>query len=275
MDRSQFELVAAPPRLADFETRVDIGRKDYERRLKKLQTELRRIQLAAFLSDTDRRGIVVFEGWDASGKGGIIRRITSVLDPRAAKVWPIGPPDAHERREHYLERFWRRLPDPATLAIFDRSWYGRVLVERVEGLASPAEWQRAYEEINAFERMQLDAGTRIVKIFLHVSADEQLSRFVDRVEEPLKNWKITWDDMRNRARRGDYEAAIEEMLARTSTVDAPWHVIAGDSKKHGRVAALELIVEDLRDGFDLTPPQVDEKLHEAVLDAAKREFGKR
>lgn len=204
-----------------------------------------------------RRGIILFEGWDAGGKGGAIQRLTQRLDPRGVKVWEIAGPSADEQGRHYLWRFWQRLPPPGHIAVFDRSWYGRVLVERVEGLTPEQDWRRAYREINEFERMLVDDGVRLVKIFLHVSAGEQLKRLAERIADPTKHWKIAPDDIRNYALRARYTEAMDEMFAETSTTLAPWHVVAGEYKWFGRVAALRTAVDILGHGLDLKPPPVD------------------
>jgi polyphosphate kinase 2 (PPK2 family) len=230
---------------------------DYENRLAELQLLLRRIQ-QAYLGSGER-GIIVFEGWDAAGKGGTIRRMSAVMDPRGFKVWPISAPNDVDKAHHFLYRFWERMPPLGAIAVFDRSWYGRVLVERVEGLAGKAEWSRAYREINEFERMLHDDGARIVKVFLHISAEEQLKRFEQRLNDPLKRWKLTYEDFRNRDRRPLYEAAIEEMVGRTSTEIAPWHVVPADDKKFARIRSLELITEVLAKDVDLRPKPLDEE----------------
>jgi polyphosphate kinase 2 (PPK2 family) len=244
----------------------DLGRKldkaTYKARLGKLQKRLPSIELAYKFAGS--RAVIAIEGWDAVGKGGVIRRLTSPLDPRGYAVWPIGVPTPEEKAQHYLQRFWCRLPSKGDWALFDRSWYGRVLVERVEKLAASAEWQRAYDEINAFERMLADDGVRIVKLFLHVSPEEQLRRLVARINDPLERWKMGAADVRNHDLRGDYEAAIDDMLARTSTPDAHWAVIPFEDKRYGRVAAIEHVVEVLGGGMDLTPPPLAPEVVEAA-----------
>ena len=249
-------------RVAKLDTDVRMNKRDYERRLTKLSTKMRAI-LQAYLFSGDR-GVVVFEGVDAAGKGGTIRRMTTVLDPRAYKVWPIGAPNEVEREHHYLTRFWNRLPASGTLAIFDRSWYGRVLVERVEELATKTEWRRAYNEINEFEHMLIDDGVRLVKIFLHISPDEQLKRFEARVRDPLKRWKFTYDDIRNRRQWEAYEDAIDDMIERTSTHAAPWHVIATDNKRRARIDALTHITDLLSEDVDLKPRPLAPRLRDAL-----------
>lgn len=249
-------------RVAELDTGGRIGNANYEKKLAALQQRMLTI-LQAYLHTGDR-AVVVFEGVDAAGKGGTIRRLTSVLDPRTYKVWPISAPNEVERRQHYLTRFWGRLPESGGLAVFDRSWYGRVLVERVERIATEAEWGRAYDEINEFEHMLINDGIRLMKIFLHVSPDEQLKRFKQRVNDPLKRWKLTFEDVRNREKWDLYECAIDEMIAKTSTVNAPWHVIATNQKKRARIDALSFITEQMAAGVDLKPHPLDPELQVAA-----------
>ena len=192
---------------------------------------------------------VLFEGWDASGKGGAIRRLTARLDPRHFTVASFAAPTERERRHHFLWRFVPWLPGRGGMTVFDRTWYGRVLVERVEGFASEAEWERAYGQIVEFEQGQIVEGMVLVKIWLHISADEQLKRFRAREADPLKQWKLTDEDWRNRTRRADYEQAIEEMLRRTDYDGSPWHVIAADSKPLARLTVLETVIEALEGGL--------------------------
>ena len=243
-------------RLDRIEMDKKLGKGVYEKRLEEQQLLLRQIQ-QAYLATGDR-GVIVFEGWDAGGKGGTIRRMSSVMDPRGFKVWPIAAPRNFHKERHFLYRFWERVPPVGAISVFDRSWYGRVLVERVERLTHEEDWRRGYREINEFERMLHDDGTRIVKIFLHITPEEQLHRFEKRLSDPLKRWKLTYEDFRNRERRPDYEKAIEEMVERTSTELAPWHVIPANDKKFARIEALSLITSVLSDGVDLTPRPMDE-----------------
>jgi polyphosphate kinase 2 (PPK2 family) len=257
-------------RVAKLDTDGHIAKRDYERKLDKLGVRMREI-LQAYMHTGDR-GVVVFEGVDAAGKGGTIRRLTTVLDPRAYKVWPIGAPNEIERQQHYLARFWNRLPTSGTVSIFDRSWYGRVLVERVEGFAEKRDWERAYNEINEFEHMLIDDGMKLVKIYLHISQKEQLERFEARVRDPLKRWKFTYDDIRNRRKWGDYEKAIDEMIERTSTVAVPWHVIATDNKRRARIDALTNITDVLSEGVDLRPRPLAPQLRIAIEDAFGIDF---
>ncbi len=248
-------LQRRPPSLTELDLSPRVGHRDYEAKLSRRQQELKEISLA--YRAHGRRAVVVFEGWDAAGKGGIIRRLGWPLDPRGFKVWPIAAPLPDEQGQPYLYRFWRRLPYPGQLVVFDRSWYGRVLVERVEGFASEAEWRRAYAEINDFERLLADDGIRLVKIFLHITPQEQLKRFRARLNDPLKRWKLSPEDLRNRARWPEYETAIEEMFRSTSTVAHPWHAIPANDKKYARLAALGLVVKQLAKGVDLNPGDLD------------------
>jgi polyphosphate kinase 2 (PPK2 family) len=249
-------------RLADYDGGPSLKKAESDARVHALALQMRRVVLAYVRLGI--RGIVVFEGWDAAGKGGAIRRLTAELEPRHFKVWPIGPPTPAEQGRHYMFRFWLRLPERGSIAIFDRSWYGRVLVERVEKLTDKAAWSRGYDEINDFERMLADDGVRLVKIFLHVSAEEQRRRFEERIRDRYKRWKITAADIRNSARRKAYAAAIEDMIEKTSTNAAPWTVIAADDKHYARVAALERVTAALADGYPLEPPELDPEVAKAA-----------
>lgn len=237
---------------------------EYEAALEKLQRKMLSIQQAYWHGK--KRAVIVFEGWDAAGKGGAIRRLAEKLDPRGLHVWPIGAPTAEEQGTHYLHRFWRRLPAPGTLAVFDRSWYGRVLVERVEGLADKAAWQRAYREIVGFERMLVDDGVRLVKVFLHITPGEQLDRFAERMETPEKRWKLGPPDIQAHLKYDDYARAADDMFAKTSWPGAPWRAIHADAKWRARVDALAHVVGVLGKGMDLTPPKLDP----AFLKSARR-----
>jgi polyphosphate kinase 2 (PPK2 family) len=204
---------------------------------------------------------VVLEGWDASGKGGAIKRLVAGLDPRHVRVVQFAAPTYDEKRHHWLGRFWPALPGWGGMAVLDRSWYGRVLVERVEKLATRGEWSRAYSEINDYERMLADEGMIFVKFFLHISDSKQLKRFESRERSPLKSWKLTDEDWRNRKKRKQYTAAIEEMLERTNTEWAPWHPVEADSKRWARVKVAETVNAALdagmrAHGIDPPPPVV-------------------
>lgn len=245
-------------RLAALDLTLQLDQEVYLRELARVQERLRRIQ-QAYLKSGDSAAIV-FEGWDAAGKGGTIRCMSAVLDPRGFKVWPISAPRKYYLERHYMARFFERLPPRGAISVFDRSWYGRVLVERVEGFASEKEWRRAYQEINEFERLLTDHGTRVVKIFLHISPEEQLRRFRDRVLDPTKRWKLSYDDFRNRKKWGSYAAAVDDMLRETSSLHAPWHAIPANSKKYARVEALRVIAKRLSFGVDLSPATLDQEL---------------
>ena len=255
------------PRLSKVDMDQKLEREPYHSKLGKLQTKLRKVQ-QAYLHSGDS-AIIAFEGWDAAGKGGTIRRMSSVLDPRGFKVWPIAAPRRHDLERHYLARFWERLPPMGAISVFDRTWYGRVLVERVEGFAKPKEWKRAYEEINQFEKLLVDGGTRLVKIFLHVSPEVQLQRFEERLNDPMKRWKLSYEDFRNRNNRDAYEKAIDEMFTRTSTEAAPWSLIPANDKKYARIAALETITDRLARGVDLKPRPIDDKVRAEAEKAFK------
>ena len=254
-------------RLADVDMSKRLSRQPYQAKLDRLQQRLRLIQQSYLFSGNN--AVIVFEGWDAAGKGGTIRRMSAVLDPRGFKVWPIAAPRRFEKERHYLFRFWERLPPRGAISVFDRSWYGRVLVERVESLATSAEWRRAYAEINEFEHLLLDDGVRIVKIFLHITPDEQLRRFEERLRDPMKRWKLSYEDFRNRKSWSDYEKAIDAMLAKTSTVAVPWHVIPANDKKYARVQSLGIITDTLANGLELGPMPVDDR----VMNEAETVFG--
>ncbi|MBI1776165.1 MAG: polyphosphate kinase [Proteobacteria bacterium] len=230
----------------------------YEQELKRLQLKLLTIQ-QAYVRD-GRRAVIGFEGWDAAGKGGSIKRMTERLDPHAYKVWPIGPPKPEEQGRHWLWRIWERLPEPGIIAIYDRTWYGRVLVERVEELTPKPDWRRAYREINDFEYTLTANGARLVKLFLHVSRAEQRQRLIERIQHPLKRYKIGEPDLRNYRLRKPYERAIEDMLAETDSKHAPWHLIPAEKKWYARISALRIVTDRLAKGVDLSPSPLDEDL---------------
>jgi polyphosphate kinase 2 (PPK2 family) len=223
-------------RLEDVDLSQKADPETYEDELEKLQRKVYALSVSTFLSG--HRAVLAFEGWDAAGKGGAIKRVTALMDPRGYKVWPIAAPHDEEARQHYLWRFWQRLPEKGEIAIFDRSWYGRVLVERVEGFARKREWKRAYGEINAFERMLTDDGVRLIKFFLHIDKKTQLERFKAREHDKLKKYKIGEEDWRNRNKWDEYQEAIQEMVDRTHRPDAPWVLVAADDKKHARLEVL-------------------------------------
>lgn len=219
--------------------KIDVPREEYRRKLLELQLRLRDQAMAIY--NLRRPVLIAFEGWDAAGKGGAIKRVTENMDPRGYTVVPIKAPSGDEKTHHYLWRFWNKIPKQGKIVIFDRTWYGRVLVERVEGFCTEAEWKRAFREIRVFERQLTEFGTVLVKFWIHISEDEQLRRFKEREANPIKQWKITDEDWRNRAKWGDYLPAVEEMLAQTSTTYAPWSIIAGNNKYHARLEVLAAV----------------------------------
>jgi polyphosphate kinase 2 (PPK2 family) len=261
MKASDF-VITGRPRLATIKQFPVVEFADYERRLASMQETLQLVQ-QAYLGTT-HRAVIVLEGWDTAGKGGVVRRLGWALDPRSFKVHAIAAPSGREKSLHYLQRFWERLPQYGQIVVFDRSWYGRVLVERVEQFATPAEWQRAYEEINDFERMLLADGMRLVKLFLHISPEEQMRRFRNRLTNPLKRWKLSYEDFRNRGRWKDYQSAIEDMMEKTSTRRAPWHLIPANNKPFGRLAALRIIADRLSKNVQLEPRSLDPQVAEAA-----------
>jgi polyphosphate kinase 2 (PPK2 family) len=225
---------------------------DYDAALAELQEKISRLLVSLHVHG--RKALILCEGWDASGKGGAIQRLTALCDPRHYKVWPIAAPGEEEKAHHYLWRFWRRMPRAGEAAIFDRSWYGRVLVERVEGFAREAEWRRAYDEINELEAQLSYDGATIVKLYFHVTQKEQDKRFKSRLSHPWKRWKVSAEDIRNRARRDDYLLALKDMFALTDTRWAPWTVIDGNDKKAARIAALTRVAEALAAAVPAKPP---------------------
>ena len=245
-----------PPRLAALDMTLKLDDDVYHRELARVQQQLRLIQYAYLKSGNS--AAIVFEGWDAAGKGGTIRCMSAVLDPRSFSVCPFSAPRQYFLDRHYLARFFERLPPRGAISVFDRSWYGRVLVERVEELASPKDWRRAYQEINEFERMLTDHGTRVVKVFLHITPDEQLIRFRNRILDPMKRWKLSFEDFRNRQKWKAYEEAADNMFGETSTPYAPWHAIPANSKKYARVTTLRVIAERLSSGVDLSPAELSD-----------------
>ena len=229
--------------LSGIDLSKSLTEEEYKTRLKKLQK-----RLAELHSELYRLRIPVvigFEGWDAGGKGGAIKRLTSNLDPRGYRVNPTAAPNDIEKVHHYLWRFWNSVPKAGHIAIFDRTWYGRVMVERIEGFCSEAEWRRAYQEINEMESHMANAGAVVLKFWLHIDKDEQDRRFRERQANPAKQWKITDEDWRNREKWDQYEEAVNEMLIRTSTTYAPWIVVEGNDKRYARVKVLQTVVDAL------------------------------
>ncbi|MEX2259497.1 MAG: hypothetical protein WD672_12395 [Woeseia sp.] len=230
-------------RLAELDLGRDVAKDDYKLALRAWQYDLLSLQQAVFRDGA--RMVINIEGMDAAGKGGAIRRMVKRLDPRGYKVYRIRAPERWEQEKHYLYRFWNKVPAPGELVIFDRSWYGRVLVERVEGFAEADRWQQAYDEINAFERMLVDDDVILRSLWFQVDPDEQLRRFEARLADPYKAWKMTDEDWRNRAKWDSYIQAAEDMFARTDTDFAPWTIIPANSKRYARLRALQAIAEAL------------------------------
>ena len=220
-----------------------IEEEEYKEELKSLQKRLAELHNTIYRKKIPV--ILCYEGWDAAGKGGNIRRVARPLDPRGFDVRPIASPEPHELNRQYLWRFWTRLPRSGHVCIFDRTWYGRVMVERIEGFCKEDEWKRAYQEINEFERQLTDWGAVVLKFWIHIDQDTQLARFNDRQSTPEKQWKLTEEDWRNREKWPQYEEAVDEMLQKTSTENAPWYIIESNDKKHARIKTLKIIVKAL------------------------------
>lgn len=217
---------------------------EYRARLKKLQKELTTLHNKLYKKKIPL--VIAYEGWDAAGKGGNIKRIASALDPRGYEVFPIASPTKEEKNRHFLWRFYNRLPKTGHVAIFDRTWYGRVMVERLEGFCSENDWQRAFNEINEFEKDLTDWGAIVIKFWIQIDKDTQLERFTLRQNTPEKQWKITDEDWRNREKWDQYEGAIDEMISKTSTLFAPWYVVESNDKKYARIKALEIVIEEIK-----------------------------
>lgn len=231
--------------LYELDMALSLPGDDYQVQMKEYKNKIRDL---TFLAKAKNKPILlVFEGWDAAGKGGAIRRLTSEIDPRLFEVHNISAPNTDEIQHHYLWRFWNRIPKMGHIGIFDRSYYGRVLVERVEGFAKESEWSQAYEEIFLFEEQLQSFGTIILKFWLHISSDEQLKRFEDRKNDPLKRWKLTDEDWRNRDKWPLYEEAANEMFQKTDSPKAPWFLVPANDKYYARVMVLEAITKRLED----------------------------
>ena len=232
------------PKLAEIPLEnKSLSDEEYKEELTKLQNHLKELHNRLYRKKVPV--VIVYEGWDAAGKGGNIKRITEALDPRGFEVQPIASPEPHEKARHYLWRFWMRLPKTGHIAIFDRSWYGRVMVERLEGFCSENDWKRAYNEMNEFEKELHDWGAVIIKFWVQIDKDTQLARFTDRQNTPEKQWKITDEDWRNREKWDEYEVAVNEMIQKTSTTFAPWHILESVDKKYARIKALKIVIEEL------------------------------
>ena len=229
------------PQLRDVDLSVSISEDKYKEELKTLQKKISRLHNIIYRKRIPF--VICYEGWDAAGKGGNIRRLAYPLDPRGFDVYPIASPEPHEKARHYLWRFWTRLPRSGHFAIFDRTWYGRVMVERIEGFCEESDWKRAYNEINEFEEELHDWGAVILKFWIHIDQDTQLQRFSMRQSTPEKQWKITEEDWRNREKWPQYEEAINEMLQKTSTEYAPWYIIESDDKLYARIKVLRIVAD--------------------------------
>ena len=238
----EFPLVEMP-KLSEVDLSPVIDDEEYKAELKKLQKRLSELHNVIYRKKIPV--ILCYEGWDAAGKGGNIRRVAYPLDPRGFDVHPIASPEPHELNRQYLWRFWTRLPRSGHISIFDRTWYGRVMVERLEGFCSEKDWQRAYNEINEFERQLTDWGAVLLKFWIHIDQETQLARFTDRQNTPEKQWKITEEDWRNREKWPQYEVAVDEMLQKTSTKNAPWFIIESNDKKYARIKTLQIVVKEL------------------------------
>ena len=243
------------PKLRDVDLSPALDDETYKKELKKLQNRLSELHNVIYRKKIPV--IICYEGWDAAGKGGNIRRVAYPLDPRGFDVRPIASPEPHELNRQYLWRFWTRLPRTGHICIFDRTWYGRVMVERLEGFCSEKDWQRAYNEINEFERQLTEWGAVVIKFWIHIDQETQLARFTERQNTPEKQWKITDEDWRNREKWPQYEVAVDEMIEKTSTENAPWYIIESNDKLYARIKALRIVVESLekackdRMAFDL------------------------
>ena len=241
-----FPLVKMP-KLSEIPLDKSMSEEEYRKELRHLQDKLNALHYRLYRKKIPV--VIAYEGWDAAGKGGNIKRIAGALDPRGYEVHPIASPEPHEKARHYLWRFWNRLPKTGHIAIFDRTWYGRVMVERLEGFCSTNDWQRAYNEINEFEKELSEWGAVIIKFWVQIDKDTQLKRFEERQNTPEKQWKITEEDWRNREKWDAYEEAVNEMLQKTSTTYAPWHILESVDKRYARIKALKIVIEALEEAL--------------------------
>jgi len=242
-----FPLVKMP-KLSEIALDPVVEEKEYKEELDKLQGQLKELHNRLYRKKVPV--VILYEGWDAAGKGGNIKRITEALDPRGFEVHPIASPEPYEKARHYLWRFWTKLPKTGHIAIFDRSWYGRVMVERLEGFCSENDWKRAYNEMNEFEKELHDWGAVIIKFWVQIDKDTQLERFTMRQNTPEKQWKITDEDWRNREKWDAYEIAVNEMIQKTSTSYAPWHILESVDKKYARLKALKIVIRELEKALE-------------------------
>lgn len=236
------------PKLDEIDLDKAVTQEEYRAELDVLQEKLGHLHNKLYRKKVPV--IIAYEGWDAAGKGGNIKRITEALDPRGFEVHPIASPEPHEKARHYLWRFWNRLPKTGHIAVFDRTWYGRVMVERLEGFCRENDWQRAYNEINEFEKELADWGAVIIKFWVQIDKDTQLARFNERQNTPAKQWKITEEDWRNREKWDLYEGAVNEMLQKTNTTYAPWHILESNDKRYARLKALRIVIESIEKALD-------------------------
>ena len=233
------------PRLSEIPLDKELTQEEYKTELARCQKRLGELHNQLYRRRVPV--IIAYEGWDAAGKGGNIKRIASALDPRGYVVHPIASPEPHEKARHYLWRFWTRLPKTGHIGIFDRTWYGRVMVERLEGFCSENDWQRAYNEINEFEKELYDFGAVVIKFWVQIDKDTQLERFTLRQNTKEKQWKITPEDWRNREKWDLYEVAVDEMLQKTNTAYAPWYILESNDKKYARIKALKIVIEAIEE----------------------------
>lgn len=236
------------PKLDEIDLDKAVTQDEYRAELDRMQEKLGHLHNKLYRKKVPV--IIAYEGWDAAGKGGNIKRITEALDPRGFEVHPIASPEPHEKARHYLWRFWNRLPKTGHVAVFDRTWYGRVMVERLEGFCRENDWQRAYNEINEFEKELADWGAVIIKFWVQIDKDTQLARFNERQNTPSKQWKITEEDWRNREKWDLYESALKEMLQKTNTAYAPWHILESNDKRYARLKALKIVIEAIEKALD-------------------------
>lgn len=231
------------PKLKDIDLDKALSEEEYRAELEKCQKKLRDLHNRLYRKKIPV--IIAYEGWDAAGKGGNIKRIAGALDPRGYEVQPIASPEPHEKARHFLWRFWTRLPKTGHISIFDRTWYGRVMVERLEGFCSENDWQRAFNEMNEFEKELTEWGAIVIKFWVQIDKETQLARFTERQNTPEKQWKITDEDWRNREKWDDYEIAVDEMIEKTSTTYAPWHILESNDKRYARIKALKIVIKEL------------------------------
>ena len=256
-------------KIANIDLNQVLDKKTYKVKLAALQGEMLNAQ--KFLLKEKIGLILVFEGMDAAGKGGAIKRLTEHIDPRGYIVHPISAPQPHELRYNYMHRFWRKLPQHGQIAIFDRSWYGRVLVERIEGFAKDDEWKRAYDEINNFEKLLTDEDYIIIKFWIHVDKDEQLRRFKERAANPYKAWKLTEEDWRNREKFDLYEEAANDMFEKTDRINTPWILVAGNDKHFARICVLEETITHIKKEVNRRGKQLINLIESKTVDESHKE----